>query len=145
MTEDNITDIKNKLDKALDWIESKKESSKKTGSSSFGWIFALISSVIVFIILAIAAYSAWKKGKEVAKLKHRIDVAEEEKKQLEVERVISSEKKEVALLEKRISDKQNNIGKIKQSIETIETSRKNINDRIDKITKWEDVDEFLKK
>jgi len=128
----------------LGWVEGKKEESQKEGKS-WGWVMGLIMAVIVFIALAYAAYTAWKKGKEIAKLKHKIDVDEELKKQAEADAKIERNKVEVAGLQVEAARLENLIEESKKQIEKLEVERKAEHAKIDKITSWEDVDALLKR
>lgn len=123
----------------LGWVQAKKEESKKEGNS-WGWVIGLIMAIIVFFALAYAAYTAWKKGREIAKLKHKIDVDEEKKKQAQANAKIEKNSLEAANLEKVSNDLQVTIDKLKDQIKKTEAERKKLNNKINTITSWEDVD-----
>ena len=75
------------IDGLLGWVQKQKDKSEKDGKP-WSWILALIASLLVFLPLAFAAYGAWKKGREIAKLKHKIDVDEEAKRRERVREIM---------------------------------------------------------
>ena len=125
----------------LGWVQKEKEKSKAEGKP-WGWVMGLIAAVVVFIALAFAAYTAWKKGREIAKLKHKIDVDEEKKLQVEADAKISKLVLEKANLESEATQLWAKIIKTKAEITKVELERKKLNEKIDKITSWEDVDKL---
>jgi len=136
-------DLEETLKGVLGWVQTKKETSKEKGKS-WGWVVGLITAVLAFIGLAFAAWSAWKKGREIAKLKHKIDVDEEKKIQAGVDAAVAdNDEKQNKLLEKA-NELEHKIDESKLAIIRLEEERKSIHKKIDKITSWEDVDELLK-
>jgi septal ring factor EnvC (AmiA/AmiB activator) len=125
----------------LGWVQKQKEESKAEGKP-WGWIVALIASIIVFVSLAIAAYTAWKKGREIAKLKHKIDVDEEKKKQAEADAKLKKQSLARAELEAKALELGTSIEVAKSDIKNLEEERKKLNRKIDRITSWEDLDNF---
>jgi uncharacterized protein HemX len=128
----------------LGWVEKKKEESKASGKP-WGWVMGLVAALIVFVALAFAAYAMWKKGQEIAKLKHKIDVDEELKKQAKITEKLQANDIRRAELEKEAADLQNSIDGTKKKVAKIEAERKKEQAKIDKITNWEDVDRLLNK
>lgn len=131
----NLEDLKG----VLGWVQRKKEDSKAKGKP-WGWVMGLLAAVVVFIALAFAAYTAWKKGREIAKLKHKIDVDEEEKKQAEADAAIATVSTEVNSLKAKAVRLDIEINDAKAEIKTLEEARVLANKKIDSITSWEDVD-----
>lgn len=123
----------------LGWVQKKKDESKASGQS-WGWLMAVLAAVVVFVALAYAAYTAWKKGREIAKLKHKIDVDEEKKIAAEAEARININDRARAKLKEEAAVLGNLIEEGKKQIKELEEERKALNDKIDKITSWEDVD-----
>jgi hypothetical protein len=123
----------------LGWVQKKKEKSKAEGKS-WGWVGGLAMAVIVFFALAYAAYTAWKKGKEIARLKHKIDVNEEKKKAAEVDSKVEKNRVKSAELEVEAARLENLIGEGKRQIKKLEAERKAAHNQIDAVTSWEDVD-----
>jgi Na+-transporting methylmalonyl-CoA/oxaloacetate decarboxylase gamma subunit len=138
-------EIRETLEGILAAVQKKKDAAKASGKASkpWGWVVGLVMAVLVFLALAFAAWSAWKKGREIAKLKHKIDVDEEKKKQARVDEQIATNEErrrvlaaEATILESEIADSKN---KIKQ----LEKERIAANAKIDAVTSWEDVDHLL--
>ena len=125
----------------LGWIEGKKEESKSSGKS-WTWVMGLIAAAVVFIALAYAAYTAWKQGREIAKLKHKIDVEDEKKQQVEADMKININKEGHAKLVVEAATLGNIIEEGKKQIGELEAERKAINSKIDRVTSWEDVDKL---
>jgi septal ring factor EnvC (AmiA/AmiB activator) len=125
----------------LGWVQKKKEESQAQGKP-WSWAMALIAAVIVCIALAYAAYVAWKKGREIAKLKHKIDVDEEKKKAAEADAKIEKNKVKAAELEVEAARLTNLINEGKKQIKETEEERKKLHKKIDTITSWEDLDSF---
>ncbi len=125
----------------LGWVEGKKEESKKSGKP-WGWVTGLIAAVVVFIALAFAAYTMWKKGQEIAKLKHKIDVDEEAKKQAKVDAKLQKNVLERENLKKEAANLQANINKNTADIAKAELDRKEEQAKINRISSWEDVDQL---
>jgi uncharacterized protein HemX len=124
----------------LGWVESKKKESQSSGKP-WGWLMGLIAALVVFIALSYSAYVAWKKGREIAKLKHKIDVDKEGKTQAEVNsKKLDPLSKEAADLREKAKDLESRIENNKDKIKSLEEERKSLNNKIDKITSWEDLD-----
>lgn len=126
----------------LGWVERKKEESKKSGEP-WGWLMALVAAVVVSISLAYAAYVAWKKGREIAELKHKIDVDEEKKIAAEADAKLATIEEESKKLEKEAKQLQEKIDSAKNDIRKLESDRLAVNTKIDKITSWEDVENLM--
>jgi hypothetical protein len=135
-------EIRKTLDGILAAVQKKKDAAKVAGKSSkpWGWVVGLILAVLVFIALAFAAWSAWKKGREIAKLKHKIDVDEEKKIQAETELKIALDEDLRKELEKEAIALKVTIDSDKKKIHRLEKERKAAHEKIDAVTSWEDVD-----
>jgi uncharacterized protein HemX len=143
------TDVKKTLDGVLGWVQKQKvkaeeKVTKNPKSKPWGWVLGLIMAVLVFVTLAIAAWQAWKKGKEVAKLKHKIDVNKEKEEQAKANALIAENEEERQTLEKeaekirgRIEDSEKKIEKLKE-----ERDRKII--EINEVTDWDGLDNLIK-
>lgn len=140
----DLTELKSKLDGIAGWIQSKKESSVKE-NKPWGWIFGALASILAFFALAFIAYEAWKKGREIAALKHKIDVDEELKKQAEITAKISTEQHKIDAQQKYAKEMEKQIDSVKKEIAEIEKERLLIHEKIDKVTSWNDLDNLLGK
>jgi uncharacterized protein HemX len=138
---------KESVDKALKgllgWVEKRKTQAKTasgTSSKSWGWVVGLLVAVVVFIGLAIVAFWAWRKGREVAKLKHQIDVDKEKKEQVKVDLKLAKSENERKRLEAKEKELEHRIELRIQDIVELEAARKKAHAKIDAVTTWEDLD-----
>lgn len=143
MPDNNLTEIKQKLDGILGIVQKKKEESRAAGTS-WGWVTAALAAVLAFIGLAFAAYDAWKKGREIAKLKHEKDLAEETKQKVIAEEKITKEYTKQKSQQILISSLETKIAAINTKIGNAEQQRQNIHSKIDQVTSWADFDDLLK-
>jgi septal ring factor EnvC (AmiA/AmiB activator) len=123
----------------LGWVQQKKEESQEK-KEPWGWVTALLVTILAFFALALAAYDAWKKGREIAKLKHELDVKEEEKTQAEISAAIARQDQIQKAQKELAANLEKQIEKTKSQIEVVEQERKDIHVKIDKITNWSDLD-----
>lgn len=140
-------DLKDTLDGVLGWVQKEKAQAKDTGKggSPWGWVVGLILAAIIFFALAFVAWQAWKKGKEIAKLKHKIDVDEETKRQAEVDAKLTSLEEKRKRLEEDARTLTVEIEEAKTKVAKLETERREAHATIDAVTTWEDVDAILDK
>ena len=132
----------------MGWIEQRKESAQvplnQTGKP-WGWITGIVMVLAVVIGVAIMAWRAWKRGKEIAKLRHQVDVDQEAKHQAEVntkleenadfrEALIESSQRLMARIEKT-----------KDDIVKLESERRRIHSELNRVTSWEDVDALIER
>lgn len=140
-TKSDLDEVKKKLDGLLGIVQTKKEESQKSGTP-WGWITAAIATILAFVGLAFAAYDAWKKGREIAKLKHEIDVQEEMKQQADIAKKLTAEvdkQNAQQFLSDRLGKQ---IDSAKTQIVILEQARKAAHDKIDQVTSWADIDKL---
>jgi septal ring factor EnvC (AmiA/AmiB activator) len=147
MPDETTPELKDKLEGVLKWVQEQKDKAKTTSnpSSPWGWVLGLLASALVFFALAFVAWEAWKKGKEIAKLKHQVDVNEEQKRQAEINAKLTSLEDNRKKLEKEADDLGTKIKDAKEDISLLESEREAAHKKIDLVTSWEDVDTLLKK
>lgn len=136
-----VEDLKSKFDGLLGWVQKKKETSQESGTS-WGWVMAAVAAVIVFITLAFAAYAAWSKGREIAKLKHQVDVDAETKKQAEADAQIATELETQHKHQVAAAALESGIKRTNNTIAAIEKERQDINSKIDQITSWSEINKL---
>jgi len=141
MTDTN--ELSKKLDGILGAIQAKKEESQKSGTS-WSWVTAAIASILAFIGLAFAAYDAWKKGREIAQLKHEKDLAEEAKQKAIIEEKLTQDQIRQKSHQFLISNLESKIATLNTAIGNAEIQRKDIHNKIDKVTSWADFDSLIK-
>lgn len=134
-TENNIPDFnpQSTLDKLVQWTEAKSQQKNN------GWVVSVIVSVVVFFILAILSFSAWKSGKKIAELKHKIDVDEEKRIQSVLDTKLAEKEdlkqkldNEIEIIKVRIEDN-------KKLINELESTRIKDKEQIDKIQSWDQI------
>jgi hypothetical protein len=138
----SLDDIEKPLNGIVAWVQTKKEESKKQGSP-WSWLTAVLVSFLAIISMALMAYEAWKKGMEVAKLKHKVDVTEELKKQAEINSKISAETDKVEAQKAFAKEMEKQIDSLLKEIDDTEKERLLIHKKISKVTSWEGIDSFL--
>lgn len=157
MPEDQLTpkedsdpseNVRKTLDGILGWVQKKKvqatnPDSKVTKSSPWGWVVGLVAAVLIFFALAFLAWRAWKKGREIAKLKHQLDLKKEEEFKIKVNATIHANKKQRKQLESKAASLATTVKKIKNDLKKAEEERKLAHSTIDEITSWEDVDKIV--
>ena len=141
--------VKKTLDGILGWVEKRKSVAQQPISSTstakpWGWVLGIIAAVLIFLALAFAAWQAWKKGREIAKLKHELDKRREEERQARVNAELSKLSSEREKYEKEAEQIRERIQETKGGILKLEAERLTAHAKIDKVTKWEDVDLLTK-
>jgi len=141
----NPESVKKTLDGILGWVEKKKAVAQEPVSQTstakpWGWVLGIIAAVLVFLALAFAAWQAWKKGREIAKLKHELDKRKEEERQARVNAELAKLSSEREKYEKEAEQIRERIQETKGDILKLEAERLSAHAKIDKVTKWEDVD-----
>ena len=141
-------DIEKTLDGILGWVQEKKALAEDpktvtTKSSPWGWVVGLGVAVLVFFALAFLAWRAWSKGREIAKLKHEMDVKKEEETKAKINSLLEANKQQRKQLESKATSLASAVERIKGELKVAEDERKLAHETINKITSWEDVDSIL--
>jgi cytochrome c-type biogenesis protein CcmH/NrfG len=133
----------------LKWVQERKVKAENpqvknvTKSSPWGWITGIFVALAVFVALAILAWRAWKKGREIAKLKHELDLRKEQEQQAKTGAALADNQAKREQLEKDAQLLRGESKFLKLEIEKLEQERKLEHEKIDKVTSWEDVDALL--
>ena len=135
-------EIRESLKGILALVEEKKAAAKATDTPAtpWGWVAGLIIAVLVFVALAFVAWDAWKKGREIAALKHKVDLDEEKKAQAEADAQVAKAEEERKRLEGKAEALNTKIKSDKLKLVELEKERKAAHDKIDLVTTWEDLD-----
>lgn len=145
----DLKTLEESLGGILGWVQRKKaravtkDVKKSSPSKPWGWVTGIVVAIVVLFGLASIAWYLWKKGREIAKLKHREDVLKEKKHQIKIDESLATE---AAKQEKIIDDiikAEEDIKKVKQRIHHLEQQRREAHKKIDVITSWEDLDAYL--
>jgi flagellar biosynthesis component FlhA len=147
MPEEKKKDSKEEIRKTLEGLLAAVEKRKATPegkSGSWGWVAGLILSVLVFVALAFAAWQMWKKGKEIAKLKHKVDVDKEKEEAAKAAAEVAKSEEEREKLEREALRLSVKVEAKKRIINWFEKERKDTHAKIDAVTSWEELDELTK-
>lgn len=138
----NLGDAKKTLDKLTGWVKGQGEKQQKR-KAPWAWVTTLVVGAVALFAVGFMYWRSWKQGRELAKLKHKRDVAEQEKKRTSVSEAIAvTDKKirthslEAERAKKRVDELDKDLGKITN--ESNETREK-----IDALKNWRDVDRYL--
>jgi len=149
-SEPSKTDVEKTLNGILGWVQKKKiqaenPKTKITKSSPWGLTVGLVVAVLIFFALAFVAWRAWKKGREIAKLKHELDKKKEQERKVKInEQLTKNDEKRKQLEDKAVAITAS-IMKIKIELAEAEAQRNLAHKTIDKITSWEDVNKIIGK
>lgn len=143
-----VKEVEKTLDGILGWVQEKKAEAEDpktttTKSTPWGWVVGLVVAVLIFCALAFLAWRAWSKGREIAKLKHELDVKKEEERKAKINAELEKNKKQRKQLESKAVSITATVGKIKDEIKEAEDERRLAHKTIDEITSWEDVDKIV--
>lgn len=142
------------LDRCFLWVQEQKGDvasikNQKTPENPWPWLIGFGITVVIFFGLSILSLVLWKKGREVAKLKHQQDVVREEREQLKSQMRLEELEKRKEIIKNTIRKKAASIIENDSKIAKLEKERQRIKEKIDAITSWEDVDRtmhlFIKK
>lgn len=127
---------------ALSTISSYK---KNGGGSKMGWIIALIAGILSVVAVAVVYFQLWKKGKQLAKLKHERDVLRERELAAVAESHIAANTD--LMIEAMNEADQARDRQVELAVESnslLDESRKK-RDLIESLVTWEDVDLYIRK
>lgn len=145
-----VEEVTKTLDGILGWVQKKKAQAEDpqtnvTKKTPWGWVVGLVVAVLIFFALAFLAWRAWKKGREIAKLKHELDLKKEEERKVKINAQLEKNNKERRKLESRAVSLTASVDKIKADLHRAEEERRLAHKTIDEITSWEDVDKIVGK
>lgn len=135
----NLSKIKNML---LGWVKGQSET-QQDRKGPWAWIAGLVVTLVSMAGLAFMAYREWKQGKEIAKLKHERDVAEEVKHRGEMAKQVTKNEVRAAVLRKKGRDAEEKIKELDEQLKGLEENATKNNQEIDALRNWRDVDLWL--
>ena len=116
-----------------------QDGKKEVKNDNLGWLKGLLTSLVVILVVAAFAYSAWKSGKERAKLLHEKDVQKEKAHQALIDAELAeSQERYEELLEKR-RQIVGQIALIELEIEKLTVNYDEARDKLSRITDWSDL------
>ena len=123
-----------------DWFVSKGESKNSSGSTTYKWLIGLFVGALSLLGLAYAVWVQYKQGKELAKLKHEKDLAEEKLKQDEFNKKVAVHDLDIVESNKNIADSKKEIEELEVKLKKAEEDNKRISDEINAINDWDSSD-----
>lgn len=143
MSEEDITkpnqppepNTKTTVGQVGDWV--------KNQDGKTNWVWGLIVSAVGLAVVAFMYWRSWKKGHELAQLKHARDVQEQEKRQTFVRIGVESNKATVDKLMGVVAERKAEIQAIDQAIEQVEKRREADVKEIAAIRNWRDFDRHM--
>ena len=143
-----VEEVTKTLDGILGWVQKKKAEAESpatntTKASPWGWVVGLVVAVLIFFALAFLAWRAWSKGREIAKLKHELDLRKEEEEKAKVNAALEANNKKRRTLESKAASLTTTVARIKEDIKRAEDERTLAHSTIDEITSWEDVNKIV--
>lgn len=136
---ENESPLGSQLPKLLNYIQNYKAEGR-TGTA--GIIAGVVALLAALIAIAVLAFKQWKAGKERAKLLHEKAVKEEEAHQAELDSKLAESEEHKQAAEEANKALKEELGSIKEELVGVETKYVTVRDAIDRISSWEDVDEF---
>lgn len=133
-----LNDVKGILDKLVDWTKGQGEKQSKR-SNPWGWVTGLLVSAVALFTAGFLAWRARKQGKELAKLKHEKDVAEQKKITSEASSKTIKNQVKAATLRADAVEAIEKIKELDKQIEEIEARRTKHEKQIDAVKNWDDV------
>lgn len=120
-------------------LDKLKATSQNSGNV-VGWLIGLLVLVLGTVAVAFLSYQLSKNGKELAKLKHEKDVAEEAKHQAEVasELLFLEERRKLAA--EHAAEIEEEIAVMQEREVAFQVERDRLHQVIDRIQSWDDVD-----
>lgn len=137
----DLDKLKDSIDQLIATINEKKQV-EKTGQSN-NWVVTLVLSVFVVLLTAVFGFLAWRKGKEVAKLKHAAARAEEDKHQASVDLALkeNSDLRDAALQAAAAAEQE--AQRLQEALAKANEEHAEAIRSLESIVSWDDVDRYL--
>lgn len=129
------------FEKAKETILSQNEKEKE--SKNTGWVAPVVVGVLVLLMAAFFGFFAWRKGRELAKLKHEKDVADEEALQAAADARLAQDQAERDEAAQRLTDAAQRVQELEERIAESKEKYEETRKQLDRITNWDDVDQYL--
>ena len=124
------------------WIVKQKQT-KSTQKAPYRWVAGLVVGVVSLVTLALLAWQARRKGRELAKLKHERDRLKHEEIR---SRMAAEALKDKVLIDKHIEvykALKEEISLLAVKVAEIDQQEQEALEKIDAIKNWEEVDSYL--
>lgn len=124
------------------WVVGQKGKQKKRGVP-WKWIAGFGVAIVSLIALAGLSFILWRKGREIAKLKHERDITKQNEKRAIAQAQIEENNKKIDKLRAKASDLNVRISEIDIKLEEVKKSATIAEEKIHALKNWEDVDRLL--
>lgn len=124
------------------WIVDQKKTQAKR-SAPWKWIIGAFVGVVTLITMALLHWQAVRKGREVAKLKHKQDVAQQKVLRSQLAIKTDALKAETDAYLDTVKDLRIQYGLLGVRAEEVEEEKKKALEKINAIKNWQDVDKYL--
>lgn len=109
-------------------------------SSTVGVVIAV---VLALVISAVFGFLAWRRGKELARLKHEEALRDEEAHQADVDDRLASKAEEAARAQSDLQDAEEALEELQSRLERLRKIHEESHARIDEIRDWSHVDDYV--
>lgn len=126
---------------ALRGVIQEQKDKEEEGSSS--WVGALVVSILVILFTAIMGFVAWRRGREMARLKHERAKAEEEAHQARVAADLAEDATEQADALDQAEQLMGRVEELKRERRRLEEEHAAAMDQLKEVTSWDDIDRYM--
>jgi hypothetical protein len=130
------------VDKLSGWIKGQGDKQSKR-KSPWKWVTGLLVGAVALFTIGFMYWRAWKQGRELAKLKHQRDVADEEKKQAKITEAMAANDAKASLHSLEAKKAELKVEKIDMELRNIEHDKRITNSEIGNLKNWRDIDGYL--
>lgn len=123
----------------IEWVKSQGGKQEDRGSLSQTAVWLIISA-ISFVIIGYLHYQLGQKGKQLAALQHEKDVAAEQKRQAEENKLLEANKAIRQQLSDDIRANDIEIQVLDLQLKELETKRNKIHEDLQAVRNWNDLD-----
>ena len=133
----------------LDWVQQQKQAvanpeNSKTVAKPWSWFIGLVITTVITIGLAVFSAIMWKKGRQIAQLKHEKDVYREELREKAFDKTYNTLNDRKDALREEVKRIENVVALIDGDIDILEAKRKDLHEKIDAITSWDDLENTIR-
>ena len=125
------------------WLYKQRTEKQPARSRSWRWLPGMLIAGVAFIAAAVLAYKAWRRDKEIARLKHARDVNKQEE-LIKVEAMkVTAYQKRAFELQREAQAARFRINAIDSQLEEVQREYNEQSAKIQAIKNWRDVDRLL--
>lgn len=130
-------------DTIVGWLGTLKGKANSSGSVK-KWILYAIIAIVAFFVVAYLSNRAFRKWKELAELKHKMDVLKEEKHQAEVAKKVEQIQEKIEKHDETIKQKQTEIDVVDSKIVELNEKWELEREKIKAIQNWDELDKYAR-